>query len=166
MTTNNGCHGGEWRTVGSKNRGNEGGGYKLQAGTITGETDGIPMQVAAGRRDNRNNRGRYNAIGINKTHGDDGMQNCNAKTGYIEVQFMTGNSKGFNVARSLKQLLAAAREQDDEFTILPLAGIGKNLCIGADVPNYKDGIEQYFRHDVKLNNINGKPRIRTSQDIG
>jgi hypothetical protein len=50
--------------------------------------------------------------------------------------------------------------------MLPLAGIGNNLCIGADVPNSKDGIEQYFRHDVKFNNINSKLRIHTSQDIG
>jgi hypothetical protein len=62
--------------------------------------------------------------------------------------------------------MAAAREQDDEFTILPLAGIDNNLCIGAYVPIYKDGIEQYFRHNVKFNNINGKLRIHTSQDIG
>jgi hypothetical protein len=47
-----------------------------------------------------------------------------------------------------------------------LAGIGNNLCIEADIPNSKSGIEQYFRHDVKFNNINGKLRIRTSQDIG
>jgi hypothetical protein len=30
----------------------------------------------------------------------------------------------------------------------------------------KDGIEQYFRHDVKFNNINGKLRTRTLQGIG
>jgi hypothetical protein len=78
---------------------------------------------------------------------------------------MTGNSKGFNVARALKQLLAAAREQDDEFTILPLSGSGNNLCIRADVPNTKVGIEQYFRHEVKFNNFNGKIRIRASKDI-
>jgi hypothetical protein len=89
------------------------------------------------------------------------MQNYNAKTGYIEVLFMTGNGKGFNVARALKQLLAAAREQDDEFTILPLAGMGKYLCIREDVPNSKDGIEQYFQHNVKFNNITGKLRICT-----
>jgi hypothetical protein len=47
-----------------------------------------------------------------------------------------------------------------------LAGIGNNLCIGANVPNSKDGIEQYFHHDVKFNNINGKLRIHTLQDIG
>jgi hypothetical protein len=55
---------------------------------------------------------------------------------------MKGNSKGFNVARALKKFLAAVREQDDEFTILPLSGIGNNLCISADVPNTKDGIKQ------------------------
>jgi hypothetical protein len=63
-------------------------------------------------------------------------------------------------------LQAAAREQDDEFVIVPLAGIGNNLCIGADVPNSKDGIEQYFQHDVKFNNSNGKLRIHTFQDSG
>jgi hypothetical protein len=45
-------------------------------------------------------------------------------------------------------------------------GIGNSFCIGADVPNSEDGIEKYFRHDVKFNNINGKLRIHTSQDIG
>jgi hypothetical protein len=79
---------------------------------------------------------------------------------------MTRNSKGFNIARALKQFLAAVREQDEEFTILPLAGIGNNLCIGADVSNSKAGIEQYFRHDVKFNNINGKLRTRNSQGLG
>jgi hypothetical protein len=47
-----------------------------------------------------------------------------------------------------------------------LAGIGNNLCIGADVPNSKASIEQYFSHDVKCNNINDKLRIRTSQELG
>jgi hypothetical protein len=78
---------------------------------------------------------------------------------------MAGNSKGFNVARALKQFMAATKEQDDECTILPLAGIINMFCIGADVPNSKDEIEQYFRHDVKFNSINSKLRIHTSQDI-
>jgi hypothetical protein len=62
--------------------------------------------------------------------------------------------------RALKQFLVAAREQDDEFTILPLLGIGNNWCFSADVRNTKDGIEQYFCHEVKFNNVNGKLRIR------
>jgi hypothetical protein len=74
----------------------------------------------------------------NDDHAADGMKAYNAKTGFIEVRFMTGNSKGFTVARALKQFLAAAREQDDKFTILPLSGIGNNLCISAGVPNTKD----------------------------
>jgi hypothetical protein len=84
-----------------------------------------------------------------------GMQIYNAKTSYIEVRFMTGNIKGINFARALKKI-----------TILPLTGIGNNLCNGADIPNSKADIEQYFRHDVKFNNLNGKLRIRNSQGLG
>jgi hypothetical protein len=146
-----------------KNSGNEGG---VHAVMITGENGGSPMQVAAETWENGDNHGRSNATGINNTSKDDGMQGYNAETGHIEVCFTTGNSKGFHVARALKQFLASAREQDDEFTILPLAGIGNNLCIGADVPNSKAGIEQYFRHDVKFNNINSKLRTCTSQGLG
>jgi hypothetical protein len=124
------------------------------------------VQVAVKTRENGNNRGRTNATSTNNTKEDDGMQSCNAKMVYIKVTFMTGNSKGFNAARALKQFLDATREQEDEFTILPLAGIGNNFCIGADVPNSKDGIEHYFRHDAKFNNINSKLRIHTLQDIG
>jgi hypothetical protein len=127
--------------------------------TITGGNGGSPMQVAAGTRENGDNCGRSNATDIDNTSKDDGMQSYHAKTGYIEFCFMTGNSKGFNIARALKQFLAASREHDAEFAILPLAGIGSNLCIGADVPNSKTSIEQYFCHDVKSNNINGKLRI-------
>jgi hypothetical protein len=87
------------------------------------------MQVAAETRENGYNSGRSNATGINNTSKDDGMQSYNTKTGYIEVHFMTGNSKGFNVAWALKHFLAAVREKDNEFTILPLAGIRNNVCI-------------------------------------
>jgi hypothetical protein len=119
------------------------------------------MQVEAMTLENGENSDRTN--GANAA---DGMKPYNAKTGFIKVRFMTGNSKGFNVARALKQFLAAAREQDDEFMILPLVGIGNNLCISAGVPNTKDGIEQYFLHEMKFNNVNCKLRIRVSKDIG
>jgi hypothetical protein len=147
----------------SKNSKHEGG---VHASTITGENGGGPMQVAAVTREKGDNRGRSNATGINNTSKDDGMQSYHAKTGYIEVRFVTGNIKVFNVARALKQFVAASREQDDKFKILPLAGIGNNLCIRADIPNSKAGIEQYFCHDVKFSIINGKLRIRKSQGLG
>jgi hypothetical protein len=163
MMTNNGVHEGECQAVGSKNSGKEG---CVHAGTITSENGGSPMQAAAETRKNGDNLGISKATGIKNTRKYYGMQSYNAKTGYIEVRFMTGNSKGLNLARALKQFLAAVREQDNEFTILPLAGIGNNLCIGAYVPNSKAGIELYIRHDDKFNNINGKFRIGTSQGLG
>jgi hypothetical protein len=55
---------------------------------------------------------------------------------------MTGNIKGANIVRSLKQVLSAVQEQDDKFMILPLAGIGNHLCIGTDAPNYNEGTVQ------------------------
>jgi hypothetical protein len=124
------------------------------------------MQVEAMTLENRENSDRTNATVTNVANAADGMNTYNAKTGFIELRSMTGKSKGFNATRALKQFLAAAREQDDEFTILPLPGIGNTLCISADVPSTKDGIEQYFRHEVKFNNVNGKLRIRASKDIG
>jgi hypothetical protein len=161
--SNNGGNSAEWRWVRSKNKGNDDG---VQAGTNTEENGSSPMQVEAMTRENGENSNSTNATVTNDGNAADGIKTYNAKTGFIEVIFMTGNSKGFNVARSLKQFLAAAREQDDEFTILPLSGIGNNLCISADVPNTKVGIEQYFRHEVKFNNVNGKLRIGASKDIG
>jgi hypothetical protein len=138
----------------------------LCVGTIVGENDGSPVQVAAATRENGDNRGRSNDTGIDNTNKHDGMQSYHLKTGYIEVRFMTGNSKGCNVAKAIKQFLVVVREQYNESTILPLADISDNLYIVADVPNSKAGIEQYFRHDVKFNNINGKLRIRTLQGLG
>jgi hypothetical protein len=156
MMTNNEGHGGEWLNVGNKNKANGGWGHKW---SDTGATGGNYGQADIKHHENVGKQGRLSVTKTNKTHDDDGMQSYNSKTGYIKVCFMTGYSNVFNVAWALKQLLASARDQDDEFTILQLPGIGKNLWIGADVPNYMDGIEQYFRHDVKFNNING--RLRT-----
>jgi hypothetical protein len=124
------------------------------------------MQVEAMTLKNGGNSDTTKATVTNDANVADGMKTYNANTGFIEVRFMMGNSKYCNVERALKQFLAAAREQDDKFTILPLSGIGNNLCISADVPNTKVGIEKYFRHEVKFNNVNGKLRIHASKDIG
>jgi hypothetical protein len=162
MSNNDGNSTG-WRTVGSKNKGNEDG---AQAGKNSGENGGSPMQVEAMTIENGENSDRTNVTVANDDNAANGMKTYNSNTGFIEVIFMTRNSKGFNVARAPKQFLAAAREQDDEFSILPLSGIGNNLCISADVPNTIVGIEQYFCHEVKFNNVNGKLRIRATKDIG
>jgi hypothetical protein len=88
------------------------------------------------------------------------------KTGLIEVRFMKIGGKGFNVAKSLKEFIAAAQESYKEFSSMPINNEGGNLCRAADVPNTKDGIGKYYRHVIKCNNINGSIRIRTSMDIG
>jgi hypothetical protein len=160
--SNNGGNSAEWRTVGSKNKCNEDG---VQEGANSGENGGSRMQVEAMTIENGENSCRTNATVTKDANAADVMKTYNSKTGFIEVRFKTGESKGFNAARALKQFLVAVSEQDNEFTILPLSGIGNNLCISADVPNTKDGIKQYFRHEVKFNNFNGKLRIRVSKDI-
>jgi hypothetical protein len=74
-------------------------------------------------------------------------------------------NKGFNVARSLKEFIAAARESDKEFNIMPINNECDNLCRATNVSNTKDGIGKYYRHVINFNNINGTMWIRTSMDI-
>jgi hypothetical protein len=49
------------------------------------------------------------------------------------------------VATSLEvlKIIVAARATDEEFTLMPLIGIGNNLCYVADITNSKEGIEGY-----------------------
>jgi hypothetical protein len=49
---------------------------------------------------------------------------------------------------------------------MPISRVGNNLRYAADVTNTKYGIEGYFWHVVKSNNVNGTMRIRTSLYIG
>jgi hypothetical protein len=65
----------------------------------------------------------------------------------------------------LKQLISAAQAIDKNFCLLPLAGQEKNLCIPADVPNSKEGIQKYFRHRVLVSNVAGSFKIRTKFSI-
>jgi hypothetical protein len=96
-----------------------------------------------------------NAVGWSKINGkrhvesnspnaEDGMEHYSVNVGYVDVRFMCGNGKGFNVARGIKQFIAAARAIDKDFCLLPLGGQDNNLCIPADVPNSKEGIQKYF----------------------
>jgi hypothetical protein len=49
---------------------------------------------------------------------------------------------------------------------MPINNEGENLFMATNVSNTKDGIEKYYRHLIKLDNINGSMRIRTSMNIG
>jgi hypothetical protein len=70
----------------------------------------------------------------------DVMTSYHIKTGVIEVRFMKIGDKGFNVAKSLKEFIPAARESDKEFSIMPIHNKGDNLCRATGVPNTKEGI--------------------------
>jgi hypothetical protein len=78
---------------------------------------------------------------------------------------MCGNGKGFNVARGIKQFIAAARAINKDFCIIPLGGRDNSLCIPAEVPNSKEGIQKYFRHRVSVNNVAGSIKIQIKFSI-
>jgi hypothetical protein len=113
-----------------------------------------------------------NAVGWSKINGkrhaesnnpntEDGMEHYSVNVGYVDVRFMCGNGKGFNVARGIQHFIDAARAIDKDFCLLPLGGQDNNICITADVPNSKEGIQKYFRHRVPVNNVAGSIKIQT-----
>jgi hypothetical protein len=117
---------------------------------------------------NGNRFGQDTARGPNMTTNTTpagGMEHYRVNVGYVDVRFMCGNGKGFNVARGIKKFIAAARVIDKDFCLLPLGGQDNNLCIPADVPNSKEGILKYFRHRVPVNNVAGSIKIQTKFSI-
>jgi hypothetical protein len=78
--SNNGRNSAKWRTVGSKNKGNEDG---VQAGTNSGENGGSPMQVEAMTLEKWENSNRTNATLTNDASAADVMKTYNAKIGFI-----------------------------------------------------------------------------------
>jgi hypothetical protein len=117
-----------------------------------------------------------NAVGWSKINGkrhvesnnpntEDRMEHYSVNVGYVDVRFMCGNGKGFNVARGINQFIAAARAINKYFCLLPIGGQDNNLCIPADVPKSKEGIQKYFRHRVSVNNVAGSINIQTKFSI-
>jgi hypothetical protein len=80
----------------------------------------------------------------NNPNTEDGMEHYSVNVGYVDVRLMCGIGKGFNVARGIDQFIATARAIDKDFRLLPLGGLDNNLCIPADFPNSKEGIQKYF----------------------
>jgi hypothetical protein len=103
---------------------------------------------------------------INGIEKEDGMASYEVKTGIIEVRFMASSGKSCNITKILKQLIVAAMATNEEFTLMPISGIGNNLCYAVYVLNSKEGIEGYDRHAIKFNNVNRTLCIHTSLNIG
>jgi hypothetical protein len=85
-----------------------------------------------------------------KGGGDQSDRLCLQK-GYLDVRFMVGKqtsaSATFNLARSLKLFIIAGRQFDAHFCLIPLYGDGKRLSRPQDVPNSKDSITVFYRHE-------------------
>jgi hypothetical protein len=93
------------------------------------------------------------------------MEQYSVNVEHIDVVFMCGNRKGFNVARLLKHFIVAAHAVDKDLCMLPLGGQHNNLCIPADLLNSKEDIQKYFRHRVMVNNVAGSIKIQTKFSI-
>jgi hypothetical protein len=93
------------------------------------------------------------------------MEHYSVNVGFIDIRFMCGNGKGFNVARGIKQFFYAARASKKDFCVFPLKGQDKNICIPTDVHNSKEGFQKYFRLRVLVNNVAGSIKIQTKLSI-
>jgi hypothetical protein len=164
---NNGANNEQWRVAGSKKT-NTGGvrdspRQTEQNGTYSNEGDQgqqtQSMKPGARKVPIGITNKTGNAKGWTKINGkrhvesegpnaEDGMEHYSVNVGFVNVRFMCGNGKGFNVARGIKQFISAARVVNKDFCLLPLGGQYNNLCIPEEVPNLKEGIQKYFRHRV------------------
>jgi hypothetical protein len=94
-----------------------------------------------------------------------GMEQYILNVGHIDVRFMCGNGKGFNVAHGLNQFISATRAVDKDSCLIPLGGQYNSLCIPAYVPNSKKGILNYSRHRIAVNNVAGSIKIQAKFSI-
>jgi hypothetical protein len=180
---NNGANNEQWRVAGSKKT-NTGGvrdspRQTEQNGTYSNEGDqgqhtqsmkpgGETVPTGINKTGNAVGWSKVNGkrnVESNTTTTEDGMEHYSVNVGYIDVGFMCGNGKGFNVARGINQFIAAARAIDKDCCLLPLGGQYTNLCIPEDVPNSKEGIQKYFGHRVSVNNVARSIKIQTKFSI-
>jgi hypothetical protein len=158
--SNNGANNEQWRVAGSKkvNTGgvrdiakqsehndtysNEGDqGQHTQSMKPGGRKEPTGITNKAGTAAGRTKvNGKRHIDSDTPTNKEDGMEYYSVNVGFIDVRFMCGNGKGFNVARGLKQFISTACALDKDFCLLPLGGQDNNLYIPEDEPNSKEGI--------------------------
>jgi hypothetical protein len=162
----------QWTEVGGRTKGgNQKVNYKQDNSNRVGTRSGSAYYSSENRsifgNSNGNRLGQDAERGVEpnkKTNDEATTYSC--KTVFIEVRYMCGSGRGFNIVQAIKDFVNAARKKDPEFSILPLHGSGNNMCNAMDVPDNREGIERYYRHEVKTNNVNGKMRIRSSLALG
>jgi hypothetical protein len=89
-------------------------------------------------------------------------------SGTVEVRFMTDPAKqsSFNLCMRLRELIKEAQVMDPSFRIMPLEWEGGD-CINKpeDWPNTKEGIDRFYRHWSRPNNVSGKMKIVTKLSL-
>jgi hypothetical protein len=183
--SNNDAKNEQWRMAGSKknnigrvrdskNQDDHNGTYsnKGERGLLTQSMKPGGRQVATGNINKAGTAAGWNKVngkchveGDNPTNAEDGMEHYSVNVGHIDVMFVCGDEKCFNVTRELKQFIATARAFDKDFFLLLLGGQDNNLHIPADVPISKEGIQKYFRHRVAVNTVSGSIKIQTKFSI-
>jgi hypothetical protein len=99
---------------------------------------------------------------------DDGVFNAQVHSGTVEVHFMNDQGKrtSFTLCIRLREFIAEAQAMDASFRIIQLEG-GEGECIASteDWPNNKNGIDKFYRHWSRANNVSGKMIIVTKLSL-
>jgi hypothetical protein len=86
----------------------------------------------------------------------------------MEVRFMSDQGKrtSLNLCIRLCEFIAEAQAMDARFRIIQLEGDeGECIALAEDWPNNKDGIDKFYRHWIRANNVSGKMRIITKLSL-
>jgi hypothetical protein len=86
----------------------------------------------------------------------------------VEVRFMIDQRKRtfFNLCILLREFIAEAQAMDTSFCIVQLEGDeGECISYAEYWPNNKDGIDKFYRHQSRANNVSGKMRIVTKLSL-
>jgi hypothetical protein len=99
---------------------------------------------------------------------DDGGFRAKVHSGTVEVRFVIDQGKctSFNLCTRLREFIAEAQAMDMSFCIIQLEGDeGECISSAEDWPNNKDGIDKFYGHQSRANNVSGKMRIVTKLSL-
>jgi hypothetical protein len=93
---------------------------------------------------------------------------CSYPGGTVEVRFIIdqGKRNSFNLCIRLREFITEAKAMDVNFCIIQLEGDeGECIASAEDWPNNKFGINKFYRHQIRANNVSGKMRIVTKLSL-
>jgi hypothetical protein len=94
----------------------------------------------------------------NGSEQDDGGFNAQVHSGTVELHFMIyqGKRTYFNLCIRLREFISEARSMDSSFRIMQLKGDGGEcITLAEDRPSNNDGIDKFYCHWSRANNVSG-----------